>query len=70
MTGLYRKYSVKRVDGRDLPGGDKEKARYFVLDYVHDPYARYALAAYADNCELNITELADGIRAALRETKP
>ncbi|MFG3710800.1 hypothetical protein [Micromonospora sp. NPDC047730] len=45
---LYNKFDVRRTDGRDQPGGDKEGARYFVLDYVNDPRARVALAAYAD----------------------
>lgn len=45
-TGLYGKFHVERVDGADRPGGPKEGARYFVLDYVHDPVARIALRAY------------------------
>lgn len=47
-VGLYGKFRVERSDGRDRPGGDKADARYFVLDYVHDPYARLALRAYID----------------------
>lgn len=47
--GAYRKYQVERVDGRDKPGGDKENARYFVLDYVNDPHAMKALRAYIDS---------------------
>lgn len=45
---LFDKYVVYRNDGKDGPGGTKEDARYFVLDYVHDPFARKALAAYVD----------------------
>lgn len=45
-TGLYGKFHVERVDGKDRPGGPKEGARYFVLDYVNDPVARIALRAY------------------------
>lgn len=45
---LYAKYTVYRNDGKDEPGGEKEDARYFVLDYAHDPFARKALAAYVD----------------------
>lgn len=47
--GLYPKYHVERLDGRDARGGDREDARngYFVLDTVHDPIARQAYALYA-----------------------
>lgn len=47
-VGLYGKFSVERNDGRDRPGGDKSDAKYFVLDYVNDPYARHALRTYID----------------------
>lgn len=47
MAELYGKYTVFRNDGRDLEGGDKTDARYFVLDYVHDRHARAAVYAYA-----------------------
>ena len=47
-TGLINKYSVHRTDGRDAPGGDKDGASYFVLDYVHDPIARAALEYYSE----------------------
>lgn len=47
--GVYGKYRVERVDGRDKPGGDKANARYFVLDYVNDPHAMKALRAYIDS---------------------
>ncbi len=40
--GLYKKYEIKRVDGK--PG--RENCQYFVLDLCHDPYARQALEAY------------------------
>jgi hypothetical protein len=46
--GLYGKFHVARVDGRDEPGGDKAGARYFVLDYVNDPLARWPLLHYAN----------------------
>ena len=46
MTGLYNKYEVHRVDGKDLPGGPKEGAEYFVLDLTHDPAAEFAVLAY------------------------
>lgn len=66
--GLSEKFHVRRVDGRDSPGGDKADAKYFVLDYVHDPYARFAVAAYANKCESMCPELASDLRAALDRT--
>lgn len=62
---LHSKFHVQRVDGRDRPGGDKADAAYFVLDYAHDPYARPALAAYADACESDLPGLAADLRARL-----
>ncbi|OWY39365.1 hypothetical protein CEK28_08585 [Xenophilus sp. AP218F] len=49
-TGLYPKFTVRRNDGRDQPGGDRAGADYFVLDRTFDPYAIPALLAYADAC--------------------
>jgi hypothetical protein len=46
-SGLYDKFSVHRLDGKDQEGGPKEGAKYFVLDYVNDPLAVFALLAYA-----------------------
>lgn len=60
QRGLYGKFRVERVDGRDRPGGDKEGAVYFVLDTTHDPFAAPALRAYADAC-------ADGYPALSRD---
>lgn len=48
-VGLYGKFHVERADGRDRPGGDKDDAAYFVLDYVNDPHARIAVRAYIDS---------------------
>lgn len=60
-VGLYGKFHVERVDGKDRPGGPKEGAKYFVLDYVNDPVARIALRAY-------VTELRrQGIESDLAE---
>lgn len=49
--GLFRKYEVQRVDGRDLIGGDRHGADYFVLDLTHDPIARAAALMYAAMAE-------------------
>lgn len=46
--GLYEKYHVERLDGRDGMGQKHEFCQYFVLDLTHDPYAGHALKAYAD----------------------
>jgi hypothetical protein len=61
----YEKFTVTRKDGRDAPGGDRTDARYFTLDFVHDPYARVALAAYADACAAEFPGLAADLRAQL-----
>lgn len=63
--GLRAKFHVERLDRRDRPGGDKADAGYFVLDYVHDPYARAAVAAYADACETDLPQLAADLRAKI-----
>lgn len=62
VKGLYGKFYVSRVDGRDQSGGDKEGAKYFVLDYVNDPFARESLLVYAWNCADEYPELAQDIR--------
>jgi hypothetical protein len=40
-------FYVTRLDGEDMPGGNRQEAEYFVLDIVYDPYAKEALSAYA-----------------------
>ncbi len=65
-TGLYGKFHVSRVDERDQPGGDKENARYFVLDYVNDPFARQALMYYAFVCSKDYPELAQDLWIQLK----
>lgn len=57
--GLYGKYRVERVDGKD-------KGPYFVLGYTSDPHAAVALAAYAASCEADYPQLAADLREALR----
>jgi hypothetical protein len=63
--GLYNKFYVSRVDGRDAPGGDKENARYFILDFVNDKFAREALMYYAFKCAEEIPELSSDIWTTL-----
>lgn len=45
-AGLYNKFMVRRPDGRDLPGGDRQHAEYFVLDLSYDKHANAAILAY------------------------
>jgi len=60
--GLYGKFTIKRVDGKDAPGEKHYGCRYFVLDIDHDPHAKAALRAYADSCESEYPLLADDLR--------
>lgn len=45
--GLYGKFRVERVDGKDKKGGAKENAAYFVMDYANDPDAWVGVASWA-----------------------
>jgi hypothetical protein len=56
--GLYQKFQVSRLDGRDAPGGEREGAEYFVLDLTYDPFAVFALEAYAEACATSLPNLA------------
>ena len=56
--GYYRKYDVKRVDGRT----DHDGCDYFTIDLTHDQHARAAMLAYADSCEAELPELAKALR--------
>jgi len=69
--GLYDKFSVRRLDGKDQEGGPKEGAKYFVLDYVNDPLAAFALLAYAHAARRSgFTELyEDLLRAATEDAR-
>jgi hypothetical protein len=57
---LDGKYLVERSDGQHRPD-----ARYFVLDYASDPYARAAMLAYADACGDTRPRLAEKVRAVV-----
>lgn len=61
-AGFYEKFEVRRKDGRDQPGGDREGAVYFTLDLTHDPFARPALQAYADAAVAELPELVADLR--------
>lgn len=60
--GIYGKFRVQRVDGKDAPGERHHNCRYFVLDLNHDPHAKPAMAAYADSCEAGYPALAADCR--------
>lgn len=60
--GLYNKFIVERTDGTSEAGGKHEGCEYFVLDMNHDPFARAAIAAYADACEADHPLLAQDLR--------
>lgn len=47
LRGIIHKFTVRRVDGSDYPGGKHYGCRYFVLDLDHDEGAGPALVAYA-----------------------
>lgn len=49
--GLFKKFTVERTNGSSAAGGKHEHCDYFVLDLVHDKFAKDALYAYAKACE-------------------
>lgn len=44
---LEQKFTVRRTDGRDVPGAKHEDCKYFVLDLTHDEFAQKTLEFYA-----------------------
>jgi len=66
---LQQKYYVERIDERDRVGGDRVDSKYFVLDYIHDPYSIPALEAYAQACYRDFPNLSEEIRALLRQLR-
>ena len=61
--GLFDKFKVLRRDGSSEPGEKHDGREYFVLDIDHDPHAKAALAAYADDVEATHPYLAKDMRA-------
>lgn len=57
---LNNKYLVERSDGQQ-----RSEARYFVLNYAKDPYARAALLTYANECAQTHPTLASDLRAVV-----
>lgn len=66
QRGLFHKFRVTRVDGRDAPRD--RAARYFVGNYVGDPHARVMVQAYADACRADDPQLADDLEAELADS--
>lgn len=66
-VGLYKKYEVARADGSSSPGGKHEHCTYFVLDLVHDRYAKSALISYAYACAMEYPELARDLWRIIEE---
>jgi hypothetical protein len=64
--GLYHKFEVTRIDGRDRPGEKHDRCDYFVLDMNHDQHAIPALRAYARSCREDFPNLARDLRSWLR----
>jgi len=66
---LQQKYYVDRIDERDRVGGDRVDSKYFVLDYIHDPYSIPALEAYAVACYNDFPNLSQEILALVADLK-
>lgn len=62
---LAARYQVTRTDGTSDPGERHATCFLFVLDLDHDPFARAALAAYADAAEATHPTLAADLRGRL-----
>lgn len=61
--GIYHKFNVSRVDGRDAVGEKHAACQAFVLDLDHDPHALPAMIAYAESCHTAYPRLAAELRA-------
>lgn len=63
--GLYEKFKVIRMDGKDAPGEKHHGCKYFVLDLDHDPHAVAAIAAYEKSCRQENPVLAGNLETWL-----
>ncbi len=57
-SGIFKKYFVRREDGRDRAGWPHFHCKLFVLDLTHDPCAIVAIRAYAEACAKSRPKLA------------
>ena len=67
QLGLYNKFNVTRVDGRDAQGEKHHSDEYFVLNLTTDKNSIPAIAAYADACEGDYPLLAADLRAKISQ---
>lgn len=65
--GIYQKYEVRRIHDAK---GKHDSCPFFVLDPRHDPYARVALVAYADECSGEYPQLALELRQMAEDPYP
>lgn len=63
MRGIYEKFKVERIDGKQRKGEKHHGCQYFVLDIDHDPHALPAIRAYAESCSISHPNLANDLRA-------
>ncbi len=63
--GIYRKFDVRRLDGKSAKGRKHAGCRYFVLDLDHDPHAFAALKEYANSCEQDRPKLSEDLVTCL-----
>ncbi len=59
--GFEDRFRVTRTDGKPV----RPEARYLVLDYANDPYAKMAVATYAGCIHSDNPKLADDLFDAL-----
>lgn len=67
--GLFNKFHVHRVDGRDAAGEKHDGCEYFVLDLNHDAHALAAIAAYAASCQHEFPVLSLDLREKLAKVE-
>lgn len=65
MSKYYEKYHIEKADGSPCD----PNAKYFVLRFDKDPYARIALSAYAKAIQVVDPEFAEDIGRILKETE-
>jgi hypothetical protein len=60
--GLYRKFLVRRTDGKSRKGCKHTHCRYFVLDLSCDGHAKAAVRAYINSCKRERPALAQDLQ--------
>jgi hypothetical protein len=67
--GIYHKFNIERTDGKSKPGEKHFGCEYWVLDLTHDPYALWALEAYASACQREYPLLYVDLQRRIAELK-